>query len=59
MTNQILRRLEKVEELMSPPDELKFRIEVLFIGANGEVTGTRTFGSQKASEETSEDRLHD
>jgi hypothetical protein len=50
MTNQIVRRLEKVEQLMTPPDELKFQIEVVFISPAGKVTGTRTFGSTKASE---------
>ena len=51
MTN-LLRRLGKVEELMNPPGELKFQIEVVFIGADGEVTGTRTFNSN-----TREDKL--
>jgi hypothetical protein len=50
MTN-LLRRLEKVEELMNPPDnQMKFEITVVFINPAGEVTGTRTFGSPKASE---------
>jgi hypothetical protein len=53
----LLRRLEKVEELMAPPDELKFRIQVVFIGPAGEITGTRTFSSQPGEDEAEGETL--
>jgi hypothetical protein len=51
MTN-LLRRLGKVEELMNPPGELKFQIEVVFISPAGEDTGTRTFSSNTSEDQT-------
>jgi hypothetical protein len=45
MTANLLRRLEKVEELMNPPEALpRPRIEVVFIRPDGTVSSRRIFG---------------
>jgi hypothetical protein len=51
MTNQIVRRLEKLEESMAPDDQPQIQIEVVFVNLDGSVAGTRTFRSGKANVE--------
>jgi hypothetical protein len=39
MITNLLRRLEKLEALMAPPEPMKVRITVVYIGADGRPTG--------------------
>jgi hypothetical protein len=49
--SDLLKRLEKVEELMNPPDDvLKLRIEVVFISPDGTVAGRRIIEPEKPDE---------
>jgi hypothetical protein len=45
--SNLLKRLEKVEELMTPPAPRKFRIEIVFISPDGRVAGRRIIESGK------------
>jgi hypothetical protein len=46
MTNQIVRRLEALEESMGARDDQpQFSIEVVFVDPTGKITGTRSFSS--------------
>jgi hypothetical protein len=54
--SNLLRRLEKLEELMNPPDDVpKFHIEVVFINPDGTVAGRRIIESGKPDEIIGED----
>jgi hypothetical protein len=51
MTGTLLRRLEKIEKLMNPPDNVpKVRIQVAFINPDGTVAGTRIIEPGKPDE---------
>jgi hypothetical protein len=40
--SNLLKRLEKVEDLMNPPDNVpKFRIQMVFVRPEGTVSGAR------------------
>jgi hypothetical protein len=48
MTSQLVPRLEALEESMGAGDDQpQFKIEVVFIGSDGQVTGTRTLSVGK------------
>ena len=44
MSSNLQKRLEKVEELMSPPPVQKFRIEIVYINPDRTVAGRRIIG---------------
>ena len=46
MTN-LLRRLEKIEASMAPPETMKVRVTIRFIGADGRPTGEIKFPPEK------------
>jgi hypothetical protein len=57
MTSQIVRKIERLEALLAPQDQVRFRIEVVFINAaTGRVTGTRIFSSEKTGSSDIESR---
>jgi hypothetical protein len=39
MTERIRRQLEKIEALMDPPETMRVRVTVVYIGADGRPTG--------------------
>jgi len=44
MSRDFLKRLEKVERQMDPPEGPKFRIEVRFVRPDGTISGRRIIG---------------
>jgi hypothetical protein len=51
MTNQIVRRLEALEESMAPRDDQpRCKIEVVFIDPTGKITGARSFSSKSGNQ---------
>jgi hypothetical protein len=45
--SNLLKRLEKVEEAMNPPEPPKFRIEVIFVRPDKTISGRRIIESGK------------
>ena len=47
MSRDFLKRLEKIEEQMNPPEPLRFRIEIVFIRPDRTVSSRRIIESGK------------
>jgi hypothetical protein len=47
MSRDFLKRLEKIEERMNPPEPLKFRIEIIFVRPDRTISGRRILESGK------------
>jgi hypothetical protein len=47
MNSNLLKRLEKVEEQMSPPEPPKYRIEIIFVRPDKTICGRRILETGK------------
>jgi len=47
MSRDFLKRLEKIEEQMNPPEPLRFRMEIVFIRPDRTVSSRRIIESGK------------
>ena len=55
MTGNLLKRLEKIEEQMNPPELPKVRIQVVFVRPDGSVSSTMMIESGKSDVITRDD----